>query len=157
MTAQKLQKLRLRVDLQPKIFTAENLAASFADTVMKGQRFCLPQGRLAAPLLADYLRAAGAIVEAWTIYDTQPETEDPTGARERFLREGAHWITFTSASTVENWHALKLEPEPGAPRPRAASIGPVTSAALRKLGWEVAAEAAEAKLDSLVDAIRPAV
>ena len=35
---------------------------------------------------------------------------DVTGARARYLREGAHWITFTSASTAENWYALQLQP-----------------------------------------------
>jgi uroporphyrinogen III methyltransferase/synthase len=136
------------------IFTAEKLAAAFSENAVKSQRFCLPQGRRADPLLANHLRAVGAEVEEWALYDTQPENEDPTGARARFLRAGAHWITFTSASTAENWHALKLEPAPDAPRPKAASIGPVTSAALRRLGWEIAAEASSSTLDSLVDAIR---
>ena len=152
-TARKLEKLHLRVDLQPEIFTAEKLAAIFSEKVVKSQRFCLPQGRRADPQLASHLRAVGAVVEEWTLYDTQPENDDPTGARARYLREGAHWITFTSASTAENWHALKLEPAVEAPRPKAASIGPVTSAALRRLGWEIAAEASASTLDSLVDAI----
>jgi uroporphyrinogen III methyltransferase/synthase len=153
-TARKLEKLHLRVDLQPEIFTAETLAASFSQKMVQSRRFCLPRGRRADPRLPAHLRAAGATVEEWVLYDTQPENEDPTGARARYLSEGAHWITFTSASTVENWHALKLEPAANAPRPRAASIGPVTSAALRRLGWEIAAQADVSTLDSLVDAIR---
>jgi uroporphyrinogen III methyltransferase/synthase len=152
-TARKLEKLHLRVELQPEIFTAEKLAAAFSETAIKSRRFCLPQGRRADPLPAVRLRAAGAEVEEWVLYDTQPENGDPAGARARYLREGAHWITFTSASTAENWHALKLEPAAEAPRPKAASIGPVTSAALRRLGWEIAAEASVSTLDSLVEAI----
>ncbi|MCE0498654.1 MAG: uroporphyrinogen-III synthase [Methylacidiphilales bacterium] len=152
-TARKLDKLPLRVNLQPEIFTAEKLAAAFSEKAVKSQRFCLPQGCRADPRLANHLRAMGAVVEAWVLYDTQPENEDPTGARARYLSEGAHWITFTSASTAENWHALKLDPAIALPRPRAASIGPVTSAALRRLGWEIAAEASASTLDSLVDAI----
>ena len=102
--------------------------------MVRGARFCLPHGNLADPLLANHLRSNGAAVEEWTLYDTEPETEDLTGARARYLREGAHWITFTSSSTVENWHALQLQPAPGAPQPKAVSMGPVTSATLRKLG-----------------------
>ena len=116
-------------------------------------RFCLPHGRLADPLLANHLREQGATVEEWTIYDTEPEQEDSTGARARYLREGAHWITFTSSSTAENWHALKLQPASGAPQPKAVSMGPVTSATLRKLGYEIAAESPASTLDALIATI----
>jgi uroporphyrinogen III methyltransferase/synthase len=152
-TARKLEELHLRIDLQPEIFTAEKLAAAFSEGTVRSQRFCLPQGRRADPLPANHLRAGGAMVEEWVLYDTQPESEDPAGRRVRYLTEGAHWITFTSASTAEYWQALKLEPSAEAPRPKAASIGPVTSAALRRLGWEIAVEASTSSIDSLVDAI----
>jgi len=149
-TAEKIGKLHLRTDLQPEVFTAEKLAECFPAQEVASKRFCLPHGRLADPLLANLLREKGGLVEEWTLYDTEPEQEDPTGARARFLREGAHWITFTSSSTVENWHALQLQPASGAPRPKAVSMGPVTSATLRKLGYEIAAESPASTLDSLV-------
>jgi uroporphyrinogen III methyltransferase/synthase len=120
---------------------------------MKGRRVCLPQGSLADPALGRELTARGAAVEPWVLYDTIPETDDLTGARERFLREGAHGITFTSASTVENWHRLGLRPASGTPVPRAVSMGPVTSATLEKLGYEIAAQSETATLDSLVNTI----
>jgi len=152
-TAKKLSELHLDIDLQPESFTAGKLAACFPDNSVSGSRFCLPQGRLADPLLADDLREKGGLVEEWTLYDTLPEGEDMTGARARYLREGAHWITFTSSSTVDNWHALQLQPESGAPRPKALSLGPVTSATLRKLGYEIAAESPDATIDSLIATI----
>lgn len=151
-TAWKLKELHLRVDLQPEIFTAEKLAEALAEAAAS-TRFCLPQGRLADPLLANKLREQGGIVEEWTLYDTQIEKEDPSGVRARYQKEGAHLITFTSSSTVENWHALHLEPGPDAPRPKAISLGPLTSATLRKLGYEIAAEAPVQSLDSLVATI----
>ena len=46
-----------------------------------------------------------------------------------------------------------FKPAAGAPRPKAVSMGPVTSATLRKLGYEIAAEAPTATLDSLVETI----
>jgi uroporphyrinogen III methyltransferase/synthase len=152
-TAQKLAGLHLRVDLQPEIYTAENLAEAFAEKMVSSARFCLPQGRRADPLLADHLRARSGAVEEWALYDTQPEEEDPTGARTRYLREGAHWITFTSSSTAENWEALHLAPSPGAPIPKAVSMGPVTSATLNKLGCKPAGESAVSTLDSLVETL----
>lgn len=152
-TAKKLGELHLRVDLQPEVYTTEKLAESFPEKAVRSARFCLPHGRLADRLLADHLRERGGIVEEWTLYDTQPEKEDPTGARARYLREGAHWITFTSSSTAENWHALGLVPASGAPVPKAVSMGPVTSATLGKLGYEMAAQSAVSTLDSLVETL----
>lgn len=152
-TARKLGDLHLRVDLQPEVYTTEKLAESFPEKAVWSARFCLPHGRLADPLLADHLRERGGTVEEWTLYDTQPEEEDPTGARARYLREGAHWITFTSSSTAENWHALRLAPAPGAPVPKAVSMGPVTSATLDKLGYKPAAQSAVSTLDSLVETL----
>jgi len=152
-TAKKLSDLHLGIDLQPEVFTTEKLAECFSGKSVASVRICLPHGRLADPLLANDLREKGALVEEWTLYDTTPELEDPTGARERYLREGAHGITFTSSSTAENWHALQLRPGAGAPQPKALSMGPVTSATLRRLGYEIAAESPEATIDSLVATI----
>jgi uroporphyrinogen III methyltransferase/synthase len=153
-TAKKLNDLHLRVDLQPEAFTMEKLAECFLEKAVASARFCLPHGRLAEPLLANHLRARGGLVEEWTLYDTEPEREDLTGARARYLREGAHWITFTSSSTAENWHALQLQPASGAPQPKAISMGPVTSATLHRLGYAIAAESPASTLDSLVATIR---
>ena len=152
-TARPLEALHLTVDLQPEVYTTEKLAEALSRLDLAGARFCLPHGNLANPQLADQLRNQGASVEEWTLYETQPETDDPSGSRARYLREGADWITFTSSSTVENWHALQLQPDFEAPRPKAVSMGPVTSATLRKLGYEVAAESAESTIDSLVATI----
>jgi uroporphyrinogen III methyltransferase/synthase len=153
-TAHKLCELHLKVDLQPEVYTTEKLADAFATMNIRSSRFCLAHGNLAEPFLADHLRRSGAaMLEEWTIYETVPETDDATGARARYLREGAHWITFTSASTVENWHALQLQPAGGSPEPKAVSIGPVTTAKLRSLDYQVLAEAPVATLDSLVETI----
>jgi uroporphyrinogen III methyltransferase/synthase len=140
-TAKKIRELHLSVDLRPEVFTTEKLASA---------RFCLPHGNLADPLLSDHLRKKGGLVEEWIIYRTEPELEDPTGARARYLREGAHWITFTSSSTVENWHALQLRPSADASVPQVVSMGPVTSGTLRSLGYPIAAESEASTIDALI-------
>ena len=99
------------------------------------------------------MRRAGGNLEEWIIYETQPETEDRTGARARYLKEGAHFITFTSASTVSNWHALQLQPAAGLPQPRPVSIGPVTTAELRQMNYQGVTEASAATIDSLIETI----
>jgi len=152
-TKSKLEKLHLRVDLQPEIYTTENLAESFSREMASGSRFCLPHGSKSDPFMGNHLRGQGAIVEEWNLYDTEPEADDENGARARYVKEGAHWITFTSSSTAENWHALQLQPDSGAPVPKAISMGPVTSDTLRKLDVKIAAEASESTLDSLVATI----
>jgi uroporphyrinogen III methyltransferase/synthase len=152
-TKEKLHQLRLTVDLMPKVHTVAELTKKLCEIELTALRFCLPHGNLADPLLANHLREKGGQVEEWTLYRTEPEQEDLTGARARYLREGAHWITFTSSSTVENWHALKLQPSPGAPEPKAVSMGQITSTTLRKLGYDITAEAPVSTIDSLVETI----
>ncbi len=152
-TAKKVNEFHLRVDLQPEIYTTEKLTACFTKEMVSGVRFLLPHGNLADPFLANHLREKSGAVTEWTLYQTEPETDDITGARARYLREGAHWITFTSASTVENWHALRLQPATGVPLPKIVSMGPVTSAELRNLGYSIAAEAPASTLDALIATI----
>jgi uroporphyrinogen III methyltransferase/synthase len=152
-TTRKLAELHLRVDLQPKSFTVEELSSCFSREMAAQARFCVPHGRLASPALANHVRAHGGEVDEWILYDTEPEKSEPSGARERYLKEGAQWITFTSSSTVENWHALKLKPSAGTPEPEIISMGPMTTETLRKLDYDVAAEAPHATLESLVETI----
>jgi uroporphyrinogen III methyltransferase/synthase len=153
-TAAHIGSLMLNIDLRPDVFTSEALADAFQDHEVKGLRFCLPQGNLADPALTRELAARGGIVDPWILYDTLPETEDVTGGRKRFVQEGAHWIACTSASTVENWHRLALHPVDDMPHPRPISIGPVTTAKLRELGYEDIVESPVQSLDSMVETIR---
>ena len=76
---------------------------------------------------------------------------DITGARRRFVEEGADLITFTSSSTVENFLEL------GLPFPKGlqiASIGPITSKTVRDHGLKVDIEARRHDIDGLVRSIR---
>jgi len=152
-TARALAKFYLSAEIQPEIFTAEKLSEAFSKHQVDASRFCFPHGRLADPFLADHLRERGGVVDEWIVYDTQPEGGDLTGARARYLDEGAHWIAFTSSSTAECWHALQLESASGMPRPGVVSMGPVTSEKLKELGYEIASQSPESTIDSLVETI----
>jgi uroporphyrinogen III methyltransferase/synthase len=68
----------------------------------------------------------------------------------RYQREGADMVTFTSASTAENFHALQLSAEK---KPNFASIGPITSKAMRGLGMPVDLEAKTHDIPGLIRAI----
>src|SRR5207248_1222500 len=99
--------------------------------------------------------AMGAIVDDVACYKTVPETEDRNGAAARMLESGADWITFTSASTVENFQSrFNLAELLGRfPQIKLASIGPETTKAITALGLNPALEPKEHTIAGLVRAI----
>ncbi|HEY8966761.1 MAG TPA: uroporphyrinogen-III C-methyltransferase [Candidatus Methylacidiphilales bacterium] len=151
-TAARVRARGLGVALQPTAFTAEALAEAFPEAEAKGKRICFPCGDLAGEILPGALKRRGAEVAVWPLYRTVPETEDPKGLRKRFAEEGAHWITFASSSAAENWEKLGLK-APEGQVPRVASMGPLTSEALRRLGHAVDVEAGTQTLDGFVEAL----
>ncbi len=154
-TAAELKKYGLMVDVMPQKAVAEELIAEFD---RKGDEFggvanvtmLWVHGEQGRDVIYKELMKRQAIVDECVAYNTVPETEDPTGARERLAQEGADFITFTSSSTVRHFMALGISlPE----NCRVISIGPVTSATLREYGIEPAAEAPHHNIPGMVDAI----
>ena len=143
-TAAKLKELHLKVDLMPAEYLTEKIAAAFKDYQdIENVKMLLLRAQVANREIVAVLEAMGAIVDDVAVYKTVSETEDRTGAAARLEEEGADWITFTSSSTVENFHARF--PLPGLlkkfPRLKTASIGPETSKALAALGLTPTVEA----------------
>jgi uroporphyrinogen III methyltransferase/synthase len=150
-TAQRIKDYHLTVDVQPDDFIAEAVVESLQQfESVENLKFLLVRAENARDVLPKRLAQLGAIVDEAIAYRTVPETQDGTGARERFEREGADLVTFTSSSTVTNFLALKL-PWPG--NLRTASIGPITSETMRQAGLKVDVEAARHDIDGLVEAI----
>jgi uroporphyrinogen III methyltransferase/synthase len=114
---------------------------------------------VANPELPKALEAMGAIVDDIAVYRTVPETEDPSGVAARISETGADWITFTSSSTVEHFHARFDLPAlvRKFPQLKLASIGPETSKAITTLGLMPAIEAKQHTIDGLVQALLDAV
>ena len=101
-------------------------------------------------VLADELRRAGAEVDQIVVYSSV-DVEDPNPDVTAALSSGKiHWITVTSPATARSLHGLYGETLGHA---RLASISPLTSATLRELGYEPAAEASEHTAAGLIDAI----
>lgn len=158
-TAEKLKELHLAVDVTPDEYvTAKVAKAIHAYENLENLRVLLLRAEVANPELPGELETLGAIVDDVACYQTAPETEDLSGAAARLVAEGADWLTFTSASTVENFHARFDLPAllTRFPRLRTASIGPVTSKALQALGLKPSLEAADHTIPGLVKAIRSA-
>ena len=159
-TAAKLRELHLQVDLTPDEFAGKKIAAAFAKfESVENLKMCLLRAEVANPDLPKALEELGAIVDDIAIYSTVAETADPTGAGRTLLESGADWITFTSGSTLEHFHARFDLPKllKKFPQTKLASIGPETSKAIRALGLEPTLEAKEHTTDGLISALLQAV
>ncbi len=151
-TAKKVAEYRFAVDLQPTEYVAEAVVKAFQEEVgsVENLRVLVARAEEAREVIPQELTRLGAIVDVVAVYRTVAETEDVTGGIARFRAEGADLITFTSSSTAENFMALNLPLPEGL---QTASIGPITSEAMRRLGLPVSVEAEQYDIPGLVDAI----
>ncbi len=155
-TAAKLRELHLQVDLMPKEAIGRKIAEEFEKhSSIENTKVCLLRAQNANRDLPDALEELGAIVDDIGLYKTVAETEDFFGAAADFLEHGADWITFTSGSTVEFFHARFDLPAQlkKFPQMKLASIGPETSKALAVLKLKPALEAKEHTTDGLIAAM----
>ena len=149
-TAKKIREYRLGVDLIPEKFVAEGLIDAFKKESVENLTILWVKAAETREIVGDGLVKLGAIVDECIAYQTVPETGDPTGAKARLAEQGADLITFTSGSTVDHFFDLGLDWPDGCV---AGSIGPVTSAALRKHDMPPAFEAKPSDIPGLVAAI----
>jgi uroporphyrinogen III methyltransferase / synthase len=130
-----------RVDLTARDSTAEGVLAALIKAVggeekLAGLRFLLPRARVARELLPAELARRGAQVDAVEAYQTVRPDVDSAGMIRLITESHIDAIVFTSPSTVNNFAAL-IGADDLADRLRGivvASIGPVTSDALRAHG-----------------------
>ncbi len=142
----------IRADIVPERFVGEAVLEALEDMPVEGRRVLVPRARDARPVIVDGLRARGAIVDDIVVYAAVP-VRPARDAVEAAL--AADVITFTSASTVTNTLAVldAAERVRLAGGPRAVSIGPLTSHAVRAAGLEVAIEADRSDIPGLVQAV----
>ena len=146
-------RLTDKVDFMPPRAIAESLAEGLIPHA-KGAKMLLVRAAAARDVLPDDLRAAGADLTIAEAYETIVPRESATLLWEMFLDAPPDAITFTSASTAQNLMALLKEISLAVPISAVlASIGPITSQAMRELGLEPTVEAAEASIASLVQAL----
>jgi uroporphyrinogen-III synthase len=152
-TARAVEAMGLRVDVMPTVYTAEALGEALRDEV-SGRRVLLAIAEGAPATLRDALVAAGAEVTVAAAYANRIPADSVEALRELFASELPDAVTFTSASTAVNLVALMDAAGVALPESVVrASIGPVTSEALRGLGLPPHVEAAEATIAALVAAI----
>jgi len=152
-TAKKLAEYHLAADFVPEKAVAESLVEEFVEYAgsVENTMVLWVRAEEARDVVAAALEKQGAIVDEAMAYRTVPETSDPTGGQARFREEGADVITFASGSAVENFVKLGLPVGEGV---KFASIGPVTTAALRRHGMKAHIEARQHDIPGLIEAIR---
>ncbi|MCU0789008.1 MAG: uroporphyrinogen-III C-methyltransferase [Verrucomicrobia bacterium] len=155
-TAKELHARRLEVNAMPREATGAQVAkAMMADGDVENLRICLLRAEIASPELPALLEKEGAIVDDIPVYRTMAESDESSADSRSLLDGGADWITFTSGSTVEHFHArfnlnALLKRFPGL---KLASIGPETTKAIRLLDLAPAIEAGEHTIDGLLSAL----
>jgi uroporphyrinogen III methyltransferase / synthase len=148
-TADQLARYYLRADLVPEEFRAEALAEALV-AQGRGSRFLLARASRGREVLAEHLAAAGGQVEQVVVYTSTDLTESDPEITRRLAAGRIHWITVTSSAIARSLSAMFGS---ALGQARLASISPVTSATLRQLGYEPAAEASPYTMEGLVDAI----
>ena len=155
-TSARLRELHLKVDLMPEEYVSAKIALAFANyETIENLKILIMRAEVANRELPEALEALGAIVDDVACYKTVPETEDATGDAAKLLADGADWITFTSSSTVENFHARFNLPAllKKFPQIKLAAIGPETTKALTALGLKPTVEAKPHTIEGLVKAL----
>ncbi len=145
-TAAALARHGLIADVVPELFVAEGLVEALAGLPVA--RALIARAAQARDVLPEALRDRGADVDVVALYETVAE---PVSDGQRAAVARAGYVTFTSSSTVRFFfEAMAGELPAGA---RLASIGPVTSDALRERGREPDVEATRHDIDGLVEAL----
>lgn len=152
VTAEALHDHGVAPVVVPGRFDAEALLDALAtrDDV-RGKRFLHPAAAGASEVLGAGLAALGAEVETVIAYASVPDEAGAAALRRLLDRERVDLVTFLAPSAVEAYVAA-LGAERAVEIP-AASIGPVTTAALRQHHLRILVEPAEATAGALVDAI----
>ncbi len=148
-TAKALLSWRLRADLVPEEYRAESLADGLTPLVA-GKRVLLARASRGREVLAERLEEVGARVSQVVVYESSDvERADPE-IEAALLNGQIDWITITSSAIAQSAARL-FAGDLG--RAKLASISPITSQTLRRLGYEPAAEATDYTMEGVVDAI----
>jgi uroporphyrinogen III methyltransferase/synthase len=154
-TAREIEKHKLKVDLVPKQANADALAKELIENEgVESVQLLIVTGNqnrdnLVARLESDEARA---IVDTLPLYQTSKTDLNHEASAERFRKEGADAVLFTSSSTVKSFveQHESLTLEPGARKPTFGSIGPLTTKTLKELKLPVAFEATQSSLEHFV-------
>jgi uroporphyrinogen-III synthase len=160
-TARAVESIGLQVDLIPPRYIAESLAEALLPqahlATNEPANMLLVRAEQARDLLPAALTAAGAHLTVADAYRNQVPPEAVPALQHLFssTENYPHAITFTSASTATNlFNLLEAADLTLPPAVVLASIGPITTTALRDLGHTPQIEATEPTIPALVQALK---
>jgi uroporphyrinogen III methyltransferase/synthase len=148
-TRDALSQYQLQADCIPGRFQAEDLAAALGQQAA-GKRVLLVRASRGREVLAEQLEASGADVRQVVFYESVDVGQADAEVADAMGAGTIHWTTVTSSAIARSLQQLfgnDLQ------QTRLVSISPITSATLRELGYEPAAEAVEATMDGVLNAI----
>ena len=144
-TSRAIRDAGLRVDLQPEVAVAEALAKSLRPQA-RGKRMLLVRAETARDVLPAELSQAGAELTIATAYRTVVPATSVEALQREIPRIRA--ITFASSSAVRNTIQLCDAARVTLPASAVlASIGPITTATLREVGYRAAMESTSAQVE----------
>ena len=156
-TAAEILKYGVKPDRIPTHYETKAIVEELGrkPDALKGKRMLLVRASAATQNLEHDLKKLGARVDRLDAYRTLLPKSVPADLKSVILKGRVDAVTFTSASTAEHFVQLLGEKKARAIAKRAlvASIGPVTSAALRKNGLPPGCEASVFTVDGLVKAL----
>jgi uroporphyrinogen III methyltransferase/synthase len=145
-TANDLRARGIEPDLIPPKFQSAALLPLLAQD-QRGIRTAVVRAEEGRDDLIEELRRRGGEVDLAVAYRTRAVAGDPA------MLEGADAITFTSASTVDHFFEALGHNSSVVNGAKLASIGPITSEAIRRQNRQPDAEASAATVASLRDAV----
>jgi uroporphyrinogen-III synthase len=153
-TADALKSHGVMPDFVPDEYVAEAILPGLGD--LRGKWVLMPRAEIARKELPEAICNAGGVPHEITVYKTLPAQVNAEGLEA--LRTGVDMLTFTSASTVENFVAItqknRLDPFNLPKKPQVACIGPITAQAARQAGFENIIVAKEYTTDGLMEAVK---
>jgi uroporphyrinogen III methyltransferase/synthase len=153
-TRRSLESHGFHVHVVPQRYIAEEVFEALRKIgPLRGSRILLPRADIAREALPDLLRKEGAGVDVVVAYRTVSAKEEIGRAVDLVARGQVDVVTFTSGSTVRGFFSAVDDKEALRDKFLCASIGPITSGALREHGFTPVIEASEYTTEGLAEAI----
>lgn len=154
-TASYLSTLGIKTDFIPKDYVAESFVDGFVEVAAENERVLIPRAQFARNIIPDALTKIGLQVYIAAAYKNIPCDSIESATLEEIKNQTPDYITFTSSSTVRNFLMLAEGASIASivKKIKTVSIGPITSRAIKELGFKEPLEAKKSTLSNLVETI----
>jgi len=154
-TERAIQGYGLKVTARPEAFHQEALVEACKEYLASGMKILYPRAKMARRNLREQLQEEGILIDDIVLYETVSVEDHKEEMIARIKNAEVDVITFTSSSTVQHFVQMLegFDWERYKSSFFVASIGPVTSETIKKLGFEVHIEAKQFTSESLIEAI----